>query len=200
MLRNLRKMLAVLVAVVLLLQCLPVAALGEIIKNSQSVQLFELGDAENTTTNYLTYTFYGEDGAKLSSQIVKQGDTLYAPASPEKDGYKFVGWSANATDENPVIFDGFGTVGEISATAEIELSPVFREVHYVFFLDGTGVDARVIATKEGIEGEEITCDVTFPVEADEGITGWYTETTLTNKVETLTLGASNVMLYPKTEK
>ena len=35
MLRNLRKMLAVLVAVVLLLQCLPVAALGEIIKNSQ---------------------------------------------------------------------------------------------------------------------------------------------------------------------
>lgn len=39
------------------------------------------------TDKYLTYVFR-VDGAEVSRQIVKKGDTLYQPDSPVKDGYK----------------------------------------------------------------------------------------------------------------
>lgn len=42
------------------------------------------------TDKYLTYVFR-VDGAEVSRQIVKKGDTLYQPVSPVKDGYKFTG-------------------------------------------------------------------------------------------------------------
>ena len=32
------------------------------------------------------------DGTEVDRQWVKNGDTVYAPASPEKEGYKFTGW------------------------------------------------------------------------------------------------------------
>lgn len=38
------------------------------------------------TDKYLTYVFR-VDGAEVSRQIVKKGDTLYQPVSPVKDGY-----------------------------------------------------------------------------------------------------------------
>lgn len=45
------------------------------------------------TDKYLTYVFR-VDGAEVSRQIVKKGDTLYQPVSPVKDGYKFTAGSS----------------------------------------------------------------------------------------------------------
>ena len=59
---------------------------------------------------------------------------------------------------------------------------------------------RVVATREGVEGDTITADVTYPVDASEGITGWYYDEACTKPVgELLTLGTSNVTLYSKVE-
>lgn len=70
------------------------------------------------TDKYLTYVFR-VDGAEVSRQIVKKGDTLYQPDSPVKDGYKFTGWFVGASEL------AFGTVGEISESAQINVDAGF---------------------------------------------------------------------------
>ena len=49
------------------------------------------------TAKTYTVTFLDEDGAELSSEEYKSGETIQYPEDPVKDGYSFVGWS-----ENPV--------------------------------------------------------------------------------------------------
>ena len=73
------------------------------------------------TDKYLTYVFR-VDGEEVSRQIVKKGDTLYQPVSPVKDGYKFTGWFVGASEL------AFGTVGEISESAQINVDAGFTEV------------------------------------------------------------------------
>ena len=104
------------------------------------------------TDKYLTYVFR-VDGAEVSRQIVKKGDTLYQPVSPVKDGYKFTGWFVGASEL------AFGTVGEISESAQINVDAGFTEVLYVFFADTNG---RIVHTKEGVKGDVIKtgrCDL-----------------------------------------
>lgn len=67
------------------------------------------------TGNYLTYTFK-VDGAVVSQQIVTDGDTLHRPASPVKEGSKFIGWYIAGTD-TPLDDSVFGTVSGVTATA-----------------------------------------------------------------------------------
>lgn len=115
------------------------------------------------TDKYLTYVFR-VDGAEVSRQIVKKGDTLYQPVSPVKDGYKFTGWFVGASEL------AFGTVGEISESARINVDAGFTEVLYVFFADTNG---RIVHTKEGVKGDVIkTDDVTYGLEnTTHAITG-----------------------------
>ena len=130
------------------------------------------------------------DGTEVDRQWVKNGDTVYAPASPEKEGYKFTGWydsEGNAFAAGAV---------EVTGSVTYTYTARFEEVHYVFFMD---TDNRVAATKEGIAGDVIAADVTFPVNADEAITGWYTDSALTSRVDSVTLESTNVTLYPKVE-
>ena len=65
---------------------------------------------------------------------------------------------------------------------------------YRFYVEGALVDTQVVKT-----GDSIAADVTFPVNADQAVTGWYTEAGLTNRVESVTLGEANITLYPKVE-
>lgn len=85
------------------------------------------------TGNYLTYTFK-VDGAVVSQQIVTDGDTLHRPASPVKEGSKFIGWYIAGTD-TPLDDSVFGTVSGVTATAEITVEARFDGVLYVFFVD-----------------------------------------------------------------
>lgn len=67
---------------------------------------------------------------------------------------------------------------------------------YVYFMDNGG---RVYSTKSGADGDVVAADVAFPLAPNESVTGWYTEKELVNKVDSVTLGAESIMLYPKVE-
>ena len=148
-----------------------------------------------------TYIFHGADGKVISTQKVKDGETVYAPTTPEKAGSKFIGWSY--TEGVSSIQEGdpgeFGTLAaSVSITGDVDLYPVFQQAYYVFFLDNQG---RVSTTKEGVSEETISVtDVTIPLDSKHSVTGWYTEAELTNKVESVTLSDHNVTLYPKVEE
>ena len=143
------------------------------------------------TDKYLTYVFR-VDGAEVSRQIVKKGDTLYQPVSPVKDGYKFTGWFVGASELT------FGTVGEISESAQINVDAGFTEVLYVFFADTNG---RIVHTKEGVKGDVIkTDDVTYGLEnTTHAITGWYLEGSYQTPVDSVTLDKENITVYTKVE-
>lgn len=97
-------------------------------------------------TSIATYVF-NADGATVDTQYITSGDTLSEPAAPVKEGHRFIGWYVG---ETPVTF---GTVSTVSETAEIIVEARFEEVYYVFFHNPEGA---VVATKEGIAGDEIT--------------------------------------------
>ena len=149
-----------------------------------------------------TYKFFGADNQTvISTQMVKDKETVYAPTTPEKDGYKFLGWSYTQNlsalkGDDPGDFETLNP--SVNKTGDVNLYPVFQQVYYVFFLDGQG---RVSTTKEGASGETITVsDVKIPLDSTHSVTGWYTEAELTKKVESVKLSDHNVTLYPKVEK
>ncbi len=152
-----------------------------------------------------TYIFHNADGNEISgsTQKVKDGETVYAPATPEKNGSKFLGWSYNkdatALQEGDP-GDFVKRTASVKTTGDVKLYPVFKEAYYVFFLDAQG---RVSTTKEGVSGDEISVtDVKIPLDSTHSVTGWYTEKefTNTNKVDSVTLSNHNVTLYPKVEE
>ena len=190
---SLRKAVALLMAILMVTTCLPLSALAEIIDVSRSVQPgARLMSILPDETAVMTYVFKGADGEDLGTQIVKNGDTLYAPKSPEREGYRFMGWFDG---ENH--FTAFGVQSGITQNQTVTLTARMQEVHYVFFVDQND---RVVTTREGVGGDEIAADATFPVGADESITGWYLDSALTQKVTSVTLENANVTLYPKVEK
>ena len=98
------------------------------------------------TDKYITYNFYLNEGDKTPhySQIIKNNESLDAPATPEKKDYKFVGWYDG--DEQ---FSNFGTAITVTeGSTDVALYAKFVPVCYVYFMDGTGEGARIIATKE----------------------------------------------------
>ncbi|MCH3967527.1 MAG: InlB B-repeat-containing protein [Atopobiaceae bacterium] len=148
------------------------------------------------TPRIATYNFLDASGSTLSSQMVKTGDTLYEPEAPVVSGEVFKGWSS---DGGKTLFTNFG-VQTIDSTDTINLTAVYDETYYVFFKDGTGDDARVVATREAVDGQTVdTTGVTFPLDLNKAITGWYTDAALTNKVDSVTIDKANVTLYPKVE-
>ncbi|WP_166635450.1 InlB B-repeat-containing protein, partial [Aminicella lysinilytica] len=145
-----------------------------------------------------TYKFYNESGDKVvSEQTVKTGDKLVEPETPTKEGHKFLGWATKGSTD---YFTSFGTQ-TVGDTAEVDLYPQFQQAYYVYFMDGTSDDSRVIFTKEGVANEEISTNgVMVPLASNMSVTGWYTDAGLTNKVSSVTLKDSNVKLYPKVEE
>ena len=139
-----------------------------------------------------TYQFVADDKV-VDTQLIKTGDTIYEPAAPEKPGYKFVGWYKGETEFNfsEPAPEATGGPDPITITAR------FQQVYYVFFYNN---DGAVCATREGINGTEIKADVTFPVNANEAITGWYEDAALTKRVDSVTLNNANVTLYPEVKE
>ena len=149
------------------------------------------------TGNYLTYTFK-VDGAVVSQQIVTDGDTLHRPASPVKEGSKFIGWYIAGTD-TPLDDSVFGTVSDVTATAEITVEARFDGVLYVFFVDQNG---RIVLTKESKSGESVsTVGVTYGLDSPTlAVTGWYLDVGCTKRADTVELTNANVFVYAKVEE
>lgn len=149
-----------------------------------------------------TWNFYGADNSTiLSTQNVKNGESIVSPKTPEKDGYLFQGWAytVDKAAAGTVDVSAFTTrTADVSTTQTINLYPVFSQKLYVFFMDKYG---RVWQTKEGKKGDNIsTSDVTLPLGSEESVTGWYRDSSLTGEAVTeVTLDKSDVTLYPKVE-
>lgn len=148
--------------------------------------------------SYYTYEFYLSRDSRepYSTQIVKEGEKLYQPETPTTpEGKVFTGWYDEAG--NP--FTGFGEIDEITESDTIKLTARIEDGYYVFFMDNKGT---VIDTKTGKTGAEISLNsVSFPVEADQAITGWYKDKAFTEPAgESVTIGTSNTYLYAKVEK
>jgi uncharacterized repeat protein (TIGR02543 family) len=144
-----------------------------------------------------TYKFFNEAGTVISEQTVKTGDKLVEPETPSKDGYKFLGWTATKGSTN--YFTAFGTQ-TVTDSTEVDLYPAFQQAYYVYFMDGTGDDARVIYTKEGMTNDVIDdSGVIVPLASSYAVTGWYKDKALTQEVSSVTLTNSNITLYPKVE-
>ncbi len=151
-----------------------------------------------------TYKFYNGDTIFPEyTQKIKVGDTLMKPKSPEKTGYKFLGW-ATAKDATEPNFDAFKEYSEAEIDGkEHNIYAVFEEVHYVFFMAGVkGADATKVAfTKEGVSGNQIDADeiskVKLGLASNQSIEGWYYDQDLTKKVDSIEIGDKNIRVYPK---
>lgn len=149
-----------------------------------------------------TWNFYGADNSTiLSTQSVKDGESIVSPETPEKDGYLFQGWAYTVGNAaaGTVNVSAFTTrTADVPSTRTVNLYPVFSQKLYVFFMDNY---KRVWETKEGKTGDKIsTSDVTLPLGSEESVTGWYTDSSLTGEaVAEVTLENSDVTLYPKVE-
>lgn len=144
-----------------------------------------------------TYKFYNGDSC-VATQLVKDGDLLVEPASPTADGKTFLHWAINGTQLN---FDQTISVSEPGLPVRVDA--VFADAAYIFFMDGVGEGARVVRTKQGVAGATDTVDdVTFPVDASHGITGWYYDQSLDNPVvnNSVTYGIEPIILYPKVDE
>ena len=150
------------------------------------------------TDKYITYNFYLNEGDKTPyySQIIKNNESLDVPATPEKEGYKFDGWYNG--DEQFTTFETPISVTE--GSTDVNLYARFIPVCYVYFMDGKGTDARIIATKEVTEAKPLSdfSDVTFPIGADEAITGWVDATD--SPVTSVSFNNGTTYLYPVVEK
>ena len=194
-----RKLIALLLTVIMFVGVLPMNALAAVIvatDTSESKQISVRAikpDPENPKVYYKTFVFHIGNN-EVDRQIVKNGETLYAPANPAEDGKKFIGWFTQAETE----FTAFGpqTVGEQDET--VDLYAKFKQVYYVFFHDNGG---RIVATKETTGESVSTDDVSFAVDSQHSITGWYTDSECTGEPvgDSIAVDGANVDLYAKVE-
>ena len=142
-----------------------------------------------------TYVFHNEDGTVLSTQKAKNGDTLYAPASPEKTGYVFRGWAEEEGQTAGELFSEKDVSG-LTESVSVDYYPAFEELHYVFFADGEG---RIVNSREGTAGTSIDLtSVSIPIADNEAVESWYRDSALTEKVESpFEIGSEDLILYPK---
>lgn len=143
----------------------------------------------------VTYNFV-IDGEQIATQIVKNGDTLVEPEVESVEGKFFTGWY---TDDGQR-FTGFITQSDITQDDTITLTGRYEDAYYVYFVNE---DGTVIATKRGAKDTKVsTTDVTFAVEANQSITGWYVEgdDDKTPVGDEYVIGTSDVTLCPIIEE
>lgn len=147
-------------------------------------------------TKCIVYTFYNGD-VVVDKQEIKDNESLKVPATPEEEGYQFTGWFY----QNGTEFTDFGTAIHVTeGSTDVNLYARFIPVCYVYFMDGNGEGARIIATKKVTEERPLTdfSDVSFVVGPDEAITGWVDKDN--NPVTMVSFSDGTTYLYPVVEK
>lgn len=180
-----KRILSVLLALCMCLTFVPVSVFAEDLQQDNSISVLSITPDEGT---YRTYVFKA-NGETISTQIVKNGDTLLEPQVPAQDGKVFTGWNPKVT---------FGPVSNVDKTETITVNAQFEDGYHVYFKDNNG---RIIATKTVKNGTKVTFeDVNFPVGSDEAITGWYEDAGRTKKVDSVTINGADITLYAKVEQ
>ena len=147
-------------------------------------------------TKCIVYTFY--NGSEIvDKQEIKDTESLTVPATPKKEGYQFTGWFY----QNGTEFTNFETpISVTEDSTDVDLYAKFVPVCYVYFMDGTGSDARIIATEmltpEGsLSSEDFDrAALLVPVGAEQAVIGWTKDDKPVEEVSYVAGGS--IYLYP----
>ena len=191
---KLRRGLALLMTLIMLISCAPMDALAAIVpvsggtQTSSGVSLKSIVKPPVATTTYV----FMNGTEEFARQILKNGEALNNPGTPDSGSpnKEFTGWRDG--DNNAPVF---GAV-TVTDTKTITYHAQFADVYFVFFTNEKG---EVMVTKKGKNGNTITTDgVTYPVGNEESIVGW--EDANGSPVSSVTLNGSDVTLKAKVEK
>ena len=161
---NLKRFLAYLLTVLMLVSVVPTSAIAEISAASNaSASIHSIMPDQGV---YVTFEFYVDD-KPVDTQIVKEGGSVTRPETPEKAGQKFLGWF----DENGDEFN-FGTVTGYTDNTTVKLTARFEEkIYHVYFLSVDGEE--VVATRDASEATGWKVDLPTDYEPqDKRVTGW----------------------------
>ena len=152
------------------------------------------------TDKYITYNFYltdEEEAEPYNSRIIKSGNSLTAPATPEKEGYQFTGWFY----QNGTEFTDFETpISVTEDSTDVDLYAKFVPVCYVYFMDGEGEGARIIATEKLTPESSLSSEdfdraaLLVPVSAEQAVIGWTKDDKPVEEVSYVAGGS--IYLYP----
>ena len=109
---------------------------------------------------------YSVDGAVAHTQTVAYDTTESDFADPDKDGYEFIGWFADAACEKPFDFESY--FAQTDKAAETTVYAGFEEIIEIFYyVDGTLTWTQVVSddTAAAIPNE--------PGKAGYSFAGWY---------------------------
>gem|GEM_PF-3591586 len=112
-----------------------------------------------------TVSFNTNGGSYIEDQIVAEGYRAKKPASPEKAGYRFMGWYSDSSLGNTFDF-------ETQITTNIELFASWKKVITVSY-DSNGGDGE-IQSQTLLEGEEVTLRENAFTRTDYGFACWNT--------------------------
>ena len=164
---KLRRGLALLMTLIMLISCAPMDALAAIVpvsggtQTSDGLSLFSIVKPPVATVTYV----FMNGTEEFARQILKNGETLNNPGTPKADK-EFVGWFDESG--NQLTFPITASVGSASFTVTVNAQ--FVDVNFVFFTNPSG---EVMVTKKGANGETIfTKDITYPVGNEQSIIGW----------------------------
>lgn len=187
---KLRRGLALLMTLIMLISCAPMDALAAIVpvsggtQTSSGVSLKSIVKPPVATTTYV----FMNGTEEFARQILKNGETLNNPGTPTADSAnkEFVGWFDESG--NQLTFPITASVGSASSTVTVNAR--FADVYFVFFTNPSG---EVMVTKKGKKGDTISTEgVTYPVGNEESIVGWKDESDKT--VFSVTLADKDITL------
>lgn len=190
---KLRRGLALLMTLIMLISCAPMDALAAIVPVSGGTQTspgLSLLSIVKPPVATVTYVFMNGT-EEFARQILKNGQTLNNPGTPDSGSpnKEFTGWRDG--DNNAPVF---GAV-TVTDTKTITYHAQFADVYFVFFTNEKG---EVMVTKKGANGDTISTDgVTYPVGNEQSIVGW--KDASGNLVSSVTLNGRDVTLTAKVE-
>ena len=194
---KLRRGLALLMTLIMLISCAPMDALAAIVPVSGGTQTssgVSLKSIVKPPVATHTYVFMNGD-KEFARQILKDGETLNNPGTPDagSPNKEFTGWYDAQEGGNQLT--SFGDKVTVTETKPLTYYARFADVYFVFFTNPNG---DVMVTKKGANGETIfTKDITYPVGNEESIVGW--EDASGNLVPSVTLNGSDVTLKARVE-
>ena len=167
---KLRRGLALLMTLIMLISCAPMDALAAIVPVSGGTQTSDgLSLLSIVKPPVATVTYVFMNGTEeFARQILKNGQTLNNPGTPKADNAnkEFVGWFDESG--NQLTFPITASVGNVSYT--ITVNAQFADVYFVFFTNPSG---EVMVTKKDTNGKTVfTEGVTYPVGNEESLIGW----------------------------
>ena len=144
------------------------SAVTEIANNTDSFDASHFSIYVITGENQVplaTYTFIA-NGSVVSTQIVKNKETLIKPTAPDIPGKAFVGWYLGDTK-----FEDFNTSLTFEETKEVTINARYENALYVYFYNPDGTQIMRTEKVPDHDARDFT-NVSYEVNATHKIVGW----------------------------